>query len=250
MTKQISATLKAVQTSLRKFQKKRSSNSFANQRPGSFFFKTSPGGYAAHDKFMGVTNPQVRSIAKDHSCISLSDIGTLLDSDFNEERLLALIILDQRYTKKSTSEAERLQIYEFYISKLSRVNNWNLVDCSARIIGYHLQGRSKDILINLAQSECLWKRRIAVVSTHEFIRKKDFEWTYKLVEMLLDDTHDLIHKACGWMLREAGKGDDTKLLSFLEKFATIMPRTMLRYSIEKLSVKQKKYYMEMKKKGS
>ncbi len=194
---------------------------------------------------MGVSNPSVRAIAKEFKELELADVKVLLDSDFNEERFLGLVILTERY--KKADDAVRLEIYHFYLDNMSCVNNWNLVDTSAHlIIGAHLMDKNRDSLVALAQSDLLWERRIAIVSTLQFIRNRDLEWTFKLSKLLLNDTHDLIHKATGWMLREAGKKDVGQLLLFLDEHAASMPRTMLRYSIEKLSDAQRKHYMAAK----
>ena len=211
-----------------------------------YAFKTGPGEYAEHDRFLGVTNPTIRSIAKDHKERTLPELQVLLESEYNEERFLALVILTEQYKKADADKAETL--YQFYLSNMKHVNNWNLVDTSAHlIVGAHLIDKNRDILTSLAQSDVLWERRIAMVSTWMFIRNKDYEWTFKLAEMLLQDEHDLMHKAVGWMLREAGKKDVAELLLFLDRFGAVMPRTMLRYSLEKLTPAQKKHYMALKK---
>lgn len=223
----------------------RKSNTVAEKYRG-FAFRTGPGDYAEHDKFLGVTNPTIRAIAKDHKLISLEEIQALLESEYNEERFLALVVLAEQYKKADTEQAE--QLYRFYLSNMKYVNNWNLVDTSAHlIVGQHLLDKNRDILVTLAQSGDLWERRIAMVSTWMFIRHGDFAWTYRLAEMLLLDEHDLMHKAVGWMLREAGKKDVNQLLAFLNLHAAIMPRTMLRYSLEKLPDVQRKHYMALKK---
>jgi 3-methyladenine DNA glycosylase AlkD len=206
------------------------------------FFKTKSGQYAEHDSFLGISMPNLRKIAKNYSFLSFELLETLLKSALNEERLLALLILIQQYQKADTSIQEK--IYEFYLKNLQYVNNWNLVDCSAYlIIGNHLMYRDRSILVELTKSETVWQRRIAIVSTWYFIRNNDLSWTFKIAELLLKDKHDLIHKSVGWMLREAGKRDQTKLIEFLEKKATTMPRTMLRYAIEKLPEYQRKKYL-------
>lgn len=203
------------------------------------FFKTGVGEYAEHDRFMGVTVPSLRIIAKEFADLSLEEVQHLIESPFNEERFLALIILVQQYKK------EQENIYQFYLENLRHVNNWNLVDASAHlIIGAHLLKRDRSSLISLAQSNNMWKRRIAIVSTWYFIRHNDLEWTFKLGEMLLRDSHDLIHKAVGWMLREAGKRDEGRLIAFLDYHSTHMPRTMLRYAIEKISEQQRKKILQ------
>ncbi len=204
------------------------------------FFKTGPGDYAEHDQFMGVSVPNLRRIAKQFSTLGPEEIQVLIESPFNEERFLALIILVERYqTTKS------LEIYEFYMKNLYHVNNWNLVDASAHLIlGAHVFDKEKTILLDLAQSQVMWERRISIVSTWYFIRKNETDWTFKLAEMMLDDPHDLIHKACGWMLREAGKRNLLKLKDFLRQHGQKMPRTMLRYAIEKFPPEERKIYMQ------
>jgi 3-methyladenine DNA glycosylase AlkD len=207
-----------------------------------YFFKTNPGQYAEHDQFIGVSVPNLRKIAKDFSHANLLAIQELLNSKINEERMLGLIILETQYKKAPHIIKEKL--YNFYLNNLHNVNNWNLVDASAHLImGAHLFNKNKDFLLELTQSDNLWKRRIAIVATWYFIKKNDFEWTFKIATLLLNDKHDLIHKAVGWMIREAGKKNLSVLLEFLDNYASTMPRVMLRYSIEKLSDEQKKLYL-------
>lgn len=206
------------------------------------FFKTGKGHYAEGDKFMGVTVPSLRKITKAFIPLPLMDIQNLISSKINEERLLALLMLVAQYEKAGSREKE--EIYQFYVTHLQYVNNWNLVDASAhRIIGAHLWDKDRDFLFVLANAENLWERRIAVVSTWYFIRKNDLEWTFKIAKFLLRDTHDLIHKAVGWMLREAGKQDQEELIKFLNQYAEEMPRTMLRYSLEKFAESTRKNYL-------
>jgi 3-methyladenine DNA glycosylase AlkD len=213
-----------------------------------YFSRSGPGDYGEHDKFMGVTNPSVRAIAKECKEMQFSDLRQLLESPFNEERFLALVVLTERYKKADEKGAE--EIYQFYVSNMRHVNNWNLVDTSAHlIVGPHLINKNRDILTAWASSDVLWERRIAMVATWHFIRNKDLASTFQLAEQLMNDQHDLMHKAVGWMLREAGKKDVNALLSFLEKHAAVMPRTMLRYSLEKLTTAQRKYFMGMKGKA-
>jgi len=214
------------------------------RRDNPLFFKTGPGDYAEHDRFLGVPVPVVRKIAKQYAHISLQEITVLLASRNNEERLLALFILNLQY--KKANDQERHAIYSFYMNNLKQVNNWNLVDSSAHeIIGAHLfnYNSDKNILIKLAQSTNLWERRIAIIATLYFIRTLDFSWTITLAEILLTDAHDLIHKAVGWMLREVGQKDEIPLRDFLDKHASRMPRTMLRYAIEKFSPQERALYM-------
>lgn len=211
----------------------------------TMFFKTGSGEYAAHDQFIGVTVPNIRTIAKKFATLSLKDIQTLLASPINEERLLALFILTNQYIKADLQNKEKL--YLFYLDNLRYINNWNLVDASAHlIIGAYLFNNHKDLLITLAQSKNLWERRIAIVSTWYFIRQNNVEWTFKIALLLLNDTHDLIHKAVGWMLREAGKRDQDALVIFLDEHAKQMPRTMLRYAIEKFPEDARKSYLSQK----
>ncbi len=217
-------------------------NKASGTQNSKIFFKTGSGQYAEHDQFIGVSVPKLRIIAKEFYDLPLADITTLITSPFNEERLLALFILVDQYAK--ASEEKKEEIYQFYLNHLSYVNNWNLVDASAHlIVGAHLWKKDKNLLIRLAQSPNLWERRIAIVATWYFIRHNNLEWTFKIATMLLDDTHDLIHKAVGWMLREAGKRNETELLGFLDAHATKIPRTMLRYAIEKLPENVRKSYL-------
>lgn len=215
-------------------------------KEGDFtFFKTGPGHYAEHDKFMGVSVPNLRVIAKTGALLTLKEIQVLLESPINEERLLALFILANQYQKGES--AIKNEVYQFYMANLKHVNNWNLVDGSAPyILGAHLMDRNKDILLTLAQSEILWERRIAIVATQHFIRQNSLDWTFKIARILLNDSHDLIHKAVGWMLREAGKRDEKQLRHFLDQHAQKMPRTMLRYSIERFPEELRQAYLRGK----
>lgn len=204
----------------------------------SIYFKTSPGSYAEHDSFMGVSVPVLRKIAKGFLYLNLEDVALLIQSKINEERLLALIILAAKY--KSGGITQKEEIYQFYRTNMGHINNWNLVDSSAHlIIGAHLFERDRDVLQELALSQNLWERRIAIISTWYFIRKSDLEWTFKIAKLLLNDSHDLIHKAVGWMLREAGKKDEARLILFLCDHAKHIPKTMLRYAMERLSKDQR-----------
>ncbi len=207
------------------------------------FFKTGSGDYAEHDQFIGVTTPVLRSIAKEHSTINFQEIQILIESPINEERLLDLFILVIQYSKNPDG------IYKFYMDNLSHVNNWNLVDSSAHlIIGSYLIGNDQTVLIDLAKSKNMWKRRVAIVATWYFIRKNSFHMTLKIASMLVDDKQDLIHKAVGWMLRELGKKDQNLLILFLNEHANKMPRTMLRYAIEKLDEDRRRFYLTSSRK--
>lgn len=206
------------------------------------FFKTGSGEYAEHDQFIGVSVPFLRQIAKKFSSLPLKELKLLIESKINEYRLLALFILVKQYQKGSLPEKER--VYQFYLDHLQHVNNWNLVDSSAHhIAGAYLWDKDRSQLLVLANSKSLWERRIAIVSTWYFIREKDTKWTYRLAEMFLGDREDLIQKASGWMLRECGKQKMEELLSFLDKHAEKMPRTTLRYAIEKLPEDMRKAYL-------
>ncbi|MCD6055386.1 MAG: hypothetical protein K0R12_348 [Gammaproteobacteria bacterium] len=209
------------------------------------FFKTGKGDYAEFDRFRGIKVPDLRKIARKYEDIPLNDLQLLIQSTINEERLLALIILTRRYAK--TTQKDKEILYQFYILNLRYVNNWNLVDASAHLImGEYLWKKPKRVLMELAHSDILWERRIAIVSTWCFIKKGDLLWTFKVATLLLKDPHDLIHKAVGWMLREAGKKDKHQLVDFLNQHKTAMPRTMLRYAIERFPERERKTYLKTK----
>lgn len=216
-----------------------SENSEINQKR---FFKTGKGQYAEHDRFAGISVPKLRKVAQEFKDLSLDELAELLSSPVNEERLLALIILVAQY--KCTSKVEKERYYDFYLSHLPSVNNWNLVDSSAHlIIGAHLIDKEKDLLFNLASSSSLWERRVAIVATWYFIRNNMFETTLDIAQILLNDSEDLIQKAVGWMLREVGERDKLTLVKFLNKNIKNMPRTMLRYAIEKFNDAERQRYL-------
>lgn len=209
------------------------------------FFKTGPGQYGEGDVFIGVTVPECRKTALACTPMSRGDIQTLLYSEVHEERLVGLLILVERF--KHGRRTDRKSIFDFYLKHAERVNNWDLVDLTAdKIAGAFLLDRSKAPLYRLVRASNLWERRIGVVATLHFIRAGHFDDTLALVEILMSDSHDLMHKACGWMLREVGKRDETVLESFLTKHCRRMPRTMLRYAIERLSAGKKRLYMKGK----
>src|SRR3989344_4762010 len=209
----------------------------------SWFFKTGKGQYGEGDVFLGLTVPEQRLIAKKYVDLPFPDIKKLLDSKYHEHRLTGLLILVKRY-EKANDEKEKKQIIDFYLKSRRAVNNWDLVDLSApRMLGEYLYGKDKAILYRFAYSQNLWERRIAVLATFWFISKGKFEDSLKIAKLLVTDQHDLIHKAVGWMLREIGKRDEKELIKFLDKHYKKMPRTMLRYSIERLGEKKKKHYM-------
>lgn len=210
------------------------------------FFKTGPGEYAEGDIFIGLTVPQSRTLAKKYAEIPLQSIEGLLKSKIHEERLIALLILTKRFA--DADEKEQTRIYKLYLKSTKYINNWDLVDTSAEyIVGPYILNRDRKVLDKLAQSKLIWDRRIAMLSTFHFIKQKESKETLRLAKILLQDEQDLIHKAVGWMLREVGKRVSEKdLLKFLDEHAVKMPRTMLRYSIERLSLKDRKRYMAMK----
>jgi len=208
------------------------------------FFKTGKGEYGYGDIFLGVRVPKIRLIAKKNIDISITDMKILIKSKYHEERLLGLIILVNKYSK-SKDEKDRDQLYNIYISSFKYVNNWDLVDVTcAHVIGKHLLNKDRSILYTWAKSNDLWTKRIAIVSTHCFIRKNDLQETFKIAKILLNDEHDLIHKAVGWMLREAGKKDMGKEEIFLKKHYKTMPRTMLRYAIERFPEPKRQKYLK------
>lgn len=215
------------------------------------FFKTGKGEYGEGDVFLGVMVPDTRKVARTFLDSPLSTIENALKSPIHEERLAALLILVEKYQKakkKNDANAQK-EIVDFYLKNKKFVNNWDLVDLTAhKIVGDYLLEKDRKMLYELAQSHHLWDRRIAVISTFAFIPKMQFHDSFNLCEHLLNDKHDLMHKACGWMLREIGKRDEKALEGFLKKHANKMPRTMLRYAIEKFPEKKRKEYLGMKTK--
>lgn len=208
------------------------------------FFKTGPGEYGEGDQFLGITVPQVRSILPQTDALSEAEILELLHSHWHEERLLALLMLVRRFEKARKNEAGREAIVRLYLANTRWINNWDLVDTSApQILGGWLLKRDRSILRTLAGSKSLWEQRIAVLATLTFIRVGDFADTLALCAHFLPHPHDLMHKACGWMLREAGKRDAQVLRGFLDTHAAQMPRTMLRYAIEKLPEPERRMYL-------
>ena len=211
----------------------------------SRFFKTGKGEYGEGDIFLGITVPQTRSIAKKYTNLNLKDLEKLLSSKIHEHRLIALLILIENYRKDSI-ENKNL-IFNFYLKNTKFINNWDLVDLSApNIVGNFLLDKDKSILYNLAKSSNLWEKRIAIISTFAFIRLYKFKHTLKISEVLMNDNHDLIHKAVGWMLREVGKRNKEVEERFLNQYYKKMPRTMLRFAIEKFENNKRKKYLERK----
>ncbi|MDP6602995.1 MAG: DNA alkylation repair protein [Rhodospirillales bacterium] len=211
----------------------------------SRFFKTGPGEYGEGDKFIGVQVPEQRRIAKRFGNLPLDEIDRLMASPIHEHRLTGLLILVEQFAKSQEASFQR-QIVEFYLSRLERVNNWDLVDLSApKLLGEHLVRHPEEraMLSTMAESTNLWERRVAVLATFPMIKQGQFDEVLALAEALLADTHDLMHKAVGWMLREAGKVDLAVLEEFLNRHAKTMPRTMLRYAVERLEPARRRYFM-------
>lgn len=225
------------------------------------FFKTGKGQYGEEDLFLGIVVPISRKIAKKYTDISFTEVEKLIKNKYHEVRLVALLILVSKYQYLSRQgQAENLveqeRIVDFYLKHTKYINNWDLVDLSAHyILGDYLYQRTaqkkdsrKTILLKLAKSKNLWERRIAIISTFAFLYNGESKWTIEIVKILMKDKHDLIHKACGWMIREVGKKvSEEKLVSFLNLYSSKMPRTMLRYAIERLNISKKRYYMDKKK---
>jgi 3-methyladenine DNA glycosylase AlkD len=207
------------------------------------FFKSGPGQYGEGDIFIGVTVPQNRIVAKKFIDLPLKDVEQLLKSPLHECRLCALLILGMQF--KKSDESGRKKIVDVYLKNTKYVNNWDLVDGSAQyILGPWLDGKDASVLDTLAVSGNLWEERIAIVSTFYFIRKGELGHTFRIAKLLMHHEHDLIHKAVGWMLREAGKKDLAALEAFLQKHYKTMPRTMLRYAIEKFEKDRYQAYLK------
>lgn len=208
------------------------------------FFKTGPGEYGEGDQFLGLSVPQTRALVPQTDALSEGNVLTLLHSEWHEERLLALYILIRRFTKARKDEPAQQHLIGLYLANTRWINNWDLVDTSApHLLGAWLLKRDRSVLDRLAASPSLWEQRIAVLATQTFIRASDFADTLRLCERFLTHQHDLMHKACGWMLREIGNRDETVLRTFLDQHTPQMPRTMLRYAIEKLPEKDRKSYL-------
>jgi 3-methyladenine DNA glycosylase AlkD len=207
------------------------------------FFKTGPGEYGEGDRFLGIRVPDLRKAATAFQETGFREVTRLLASPIHEERLVALLLLVRQF--ELSDAAGRKRVYEFYLKNTRRVNNWDLVDLSAgEIVGTYLLERSKRPLYRLARSRNLWERRIAIVATHPSIRRGDFEPTLRVATMLLADREDLIHKAVGWMLREVGKRDVAVLERYLREHHAEMPRTALRYAIERFAETKRKRYLK------
>jgi 3-methyladenine DNA glycosylase AlkD len=214
----------------------------AKAQASARFFKTAEGQYGHGDVFFGVTVPEQRKVAKRNRSLALTQVALLLAHDAHECRLTGLLILVDQYRK--ADPAQRARIARFYLARRSRVNNWDLVDSSAPyILGDYLLNRDRSILYRLARSKQVWDRRIAIIATGAFIREGQFDDTLELAKLLLQDSHDLIHKAVGWMLREVGNKSREIEERFLERHAAVMPRTMLRYAIEKFPEAGRRRYL-------
>lgn len=217
-------------------------------KANAWFFKTGKGEYGEGDKFIGVKVPDQRKVAKKFlSNSELSDILKLLESSIHEHRLTALFLLVGKYEKAKDEQVKR-EIVDFYLKHIEHVNNWDLVDSSAhKILGpWLIDKKDRSILYELAKSGNLWKERVAVIATFAFIYKNDFADSLKIAEALIEHEHDLIHKAVGWMLREVGKKNEKVEKEFIKKHYKTMPRTMLRYAIEKFDKETRKKYLEGK----
>jgi hypothetical protein len=212
------------------------------------YFKLGEGEYGEGDEFIGVRMGQVFDLAKEFIEMAPDEIEKLLESPIHEVRAGGLSIMDKQARRKKTPESRRKELFDLYMRRTDRINNWDLVDVSCPfVVGGYLFDKPRDILYDLARSENLWERRTAIVSTYYFIRQGDLDDTFRISEMLLDDDQDLIHKATGGWLRAASKKDLRRLWGFLDNHAATMPRTMLRYAIEHLDKEERQRYMSMKK---
>lgn len=207
------------------------------------FFKTGKGQYGEGDIFIGITVPQLRSIAKKYKTLSFKEIEFFLQNPIHEYRFIALIILTEQFRK--ANEEEKKEIFDYYVKQRKYINNWDLIDCTTpNIVGAYLFDKDKSLLYQFAQSPSLWERRIAILATFYALRKNHYKETLEIAEILLNDKEDLIHKATGWMLRELGKKNQKVEEEFLKKHAQCMPRTMLRYAIERFPEEKRKFFMQ------
>lgn len=233
-------TASSVQKALRKLDSKEKA------KHSTLFFKSGPGDYGEGDKFLGVSVPSQRKVAKAHIDITLDELQKLLDSAYHEDRLTALLIMTYQYeqaTKRADAKTQKALV-DFYLKNTGCVNNWDLVDASAhKLLGAWLLDKPRKKLYTLAKSTNLWERRIAIISTFAFLPNDDFADAMALAEILVSDTHDLMHKAVGWVLREVGKRDKATEVRFLQEHYKTMPRTMLRYAIEKFPELERKAYL-------
>ena len=210
------------------------------------YFKNTDG-----DQFVGVRMGQLFGLCKEFIDMPPAEIEKLLESKIHEVRAGGCSIMDKQARRKKTTPERRKELYDLYLRRHDRINNWDLVDvCAIYVIGGYLADKPRNVLYKLARSKNTWERRTSIVSTAYFIRQRDLDDTFKIAEMLLSDKEDLIHKATGWMLRFAGDKDRARLLKFLDKHAATMPRTALRYAIEKFDKKQRDHYLSLKKRAS
>ncbi|HEY1055349.1 MAG TPA: DNA alkylation repair protein [Emticicia sp.] len=219
-------------------------------KASAWFFKTGKGQYGEGDVFIGISTPELRNICKKYPSLSLEDLQVLLNDPIHKYRMAALMILVNQM-KKAKGETQK-SIYDFYLRNTKQINNWDLVDASARdIVGYYLFDKDRKILYDMARTNHLWTQRIAIIASWYFINKNQYEDTFRIAEILLSHKHDLIHKAVGWMLREIWKREEVggikakQVEKFLEKNISQMPRTALRYSIEKMTEERRKYFMTL-----
>jgi 3-methyladenine DNA glycosylase AlkD len=231
-------SLKQIQKDLQKLKNKEKAKILQG------FFKTGKGQYGEGDIFLGIIVPLQRKTASNYKDLTLQDIQELLKSKIHEYRLTALFILIQQYNK--ADEKKKKKIFNLYLKNTDNINNWDLIDLSApNIIGNYLLNRPRDVLYNLANSNSLWEKRISILSTFEFIKNNEYKDTLKISKILLNDNHDLIHKSVGWMLREVGKRvSQQKEEEFLKKYYKTMPRTMLRYAIERFEESKRQSYLK------
>lgn len=219
------------------------------KKTNEWFFKTGPGEYGSHDRFLGITNPQLRLVAKKYKNTTLDELQKIIVSQYNEERLCALIILVLQFSDKKADQKHKKRIYDFYIKNMDHINNWNLVDLSApHIVGEYLflHPQECSLMNDLVISSVQWKRRICILSTWAFIKRGDFTLALTYAKKLLCDDEDLMHKAVGWMLREVWKKDSKVCENFLRTYYDHIPRTTLRYAIEKMDEKKRIKYLHNK----
>lgn len=208
-----------------------------------WFFKTGPGQYGEGDRFLGIRVPVLRALVREFSGLDRAAITSLLKSPWHEERLLAALLMVHQYDRGTT--ADRDAIFRLYLRSLKHLNNWDIVDSSAPgIVGRHLDGKGRTTLVRLAKAKLLWSRRVAMLATFYDIKRGEFGDALAIATLLLTDEHDLIHKASGWMLREVGQRDRQVLEAFLDAHASRMPRTMLRYAIEKFTPARRRHYLD------
>ncbi|SCY79051.1 DNA alkylation repair enzyme [Flavobacterium caeni] len=211
------------------------------------YFKTEKGQYGEGDQFIGVRMGNIFKLVVEFADMPIAELEKLLDSPIHEYRAGAVSIMDKASRKKKLPDERRKAFFDLYVRRHDRINNWDLVDLGAlHMVGMYLKDKPRDILYRWATSDNIWERRSAIVGTAHLIRQKDLDDTFKIAEILVSDTHDLIHKGVGWMLRFAGDKDHARLLAFLDKHAATMPRTMLRYAIEKFDAGARNHYMNLK----